>query len=111
MTIIFCFPIWPVILTELECAFGAYESVLLSHWVGGKIELEEQSRNCDQNLQPPFWVSLPIHQQKSKRVTAKLTSCLPLRYLWVNGYKGNGISGRDHYMFGPSGMLGTASTA
>ena len=35
----------------------------------------------------------------------------PLRYLWVNDYKGNGISGRDHYIFCSSVMLGTAGTA
>ena len=32
----------------------------------------------------------------------------PLRYLGVNDYKGNGISGCDHYIFCPSVMLGTA---
>ena len=42
-----------------------------------------------------------IHPQKSKRVTAKIILVSPLRYLWVNDYKGNSISGRDHYMFGP----------
>ena len=25
--------------------------------------------------------------------------CPPLRYLWVNDYKGKGISGRDHYIY------------
>ena len=34
----------------------------------------------------------------------KLSLCLPLPYLWVNDYKGNGISGRDHYIFYPSVM-------
>ena len=28
----------------------------------------------------------------------KLSLCLPLRYLWANDFKGNGISGRDHYI-------------
>ena len=54
---------------------------------------------------------LIIHPQISKRVAAKIILMSPaLRYLWVNDYKGNGISGRDHYMFFPSGMLGTACT-
>ena len=35
----------------------------------------------------------------------------PLRYLWVNDYRGNSISGRDHYIFCSSVMLGTACTA
>ena len=29
----------------------------------------------------------------------------------VNDNKGNGISGHDHYIFCPSGMLGTPCTA
>ena len=41
----------------------------------------------------------------------KSSLCLPLRYLWVNDYKGKGISGRDHYIFCSRVMLGTASTA
>ena len=36
---------------------------------------------------------------------------LPFRYLWVNDYKGKGISGCDHYIFCPSLMLGTVCTA
>ena len=35
----------------------------------------------------------------------------PLRYLWVNDYKGNGISVRDHYIFCSSVMLGIACAA
>ena len=35
----------------------------------------------------------------------------PLRYLWVNDYKGNSISGHDHYIFCSSVMLGTGCTA
>ena len=38
-------------------------------------------------------------------------SSLPLRYLLVNDHKGNGISGRDNYIFCSSVMLGTACTA
>ena len=34
----------------------------------------------------------------------KLSLFPPLRYLWVNDYKGNGISGHDHYIFCPSVM-------
>ena len=29
----------------------------------------------------------------------KSSLCPSLWYLWVNDYKGNGISGRDHYIF------------
>ena len=45
--------------------------------------------------------------------TSLLKSCFcpPLRYLWVNDYKGKSISGRDHYIFCPSVMFGTACTA
>ena len=35
----------------------------------------------------------------------------PLRYLWVNDYKGKITSGLDHYIFCLSVMLGTACTA
>ena len=38
----------------------------------------------------------------------KASLCLPLRYLWVNDYKGNGISGRDHYIFSSRVLLRTA---
>ena len=41
----------------------------------------------------------------------KSSLCPPLRYLWVNDYKGTGILGRDHYIFCPSVMLGTTCTA
>ena len=37
------------------------------------------------------------HKYRSGRLL-KLSSCLLLRYLWVNDYKGNGISCRDHYI-------------
>ena len=40
----------------------------------------------------------------------KSSLCLPLRYLWANGYKGKGISGRDHYICCSRVMLGTACT-
>ena len=36
---------------------------------------------------------------------------LPLLYLWVNVHKGDGISGRGHYIVCSSVMLGTACTA
>ena len=38
---------------------------------------------------------ITIHPQISKRVTAKSR---------FDTYKGNGLSGRDHYTFGSSGM-------
>ena len=41
----------------------------------------------------------------------KPSLCRPLRYLWVNDYKVKRISGRDHYIFCSSVMLGTACTA
>ena len=41
----------------------------------------------------------------------KYSLCPPLRNLWVNDYKGKGISGHDYYIFCPSVMLGTAFTA
>ena len=41
----------------------------------------------------------------------KSSLCLPLRYLWANDYKGNGISGRDHYIFCSRVIVGTACTA
>ena len=44
-------------------------------------------------------------------ISAKITLCLPLRYLWANDYKGKGISGRDHYIFCSRVMVGTACTA
>ena len=34
-----------------------------------------------------------------------------LRNLWANDYKGNAISGRDHYIFCSRVMVGTACTA
>ena len=34
-----------------------------------------------------------------------------VQYLWMYHYEGKGISGRDHYIFCPSVMLGTACTA
>ena len=44
-------------------------------------------------------------------ISAKTSLCPPLRYLWVNDYKGSGISWRDHYIFCPSVALGTACIA
>ena len=41
----------------------------------------------------------------------KSSLCLTLRYLWVNDYKGNGISRRDHYIFSSRVLLRTAYTA
>ena len=41
----------------------------------------------------------------------KSSLCHPLRYLWANDYKGNSISGRDHYIFCSRVMVGTACTA
>ena len=54
-----------------------------------------------------------IHPQKSKWVTAKIILVSPASILVgdVNDYKGNGISGRDRYIFCSSVMLGTACTA
>ena len=37
----------------------------------------------------------------------KSSLCLPLRYLWMNDYKANGISGRDYYIVYSSVMFGT----
>ena len=41
----------------------------------------------------------------------KSSLCPPLRYLWVNDYRGKGNSERDHYIFCLSVMLGPACTA
>ena len=52
-----------------------------------------------------------IHPQISKRVTTKII-LVSLASILVGKYnKGNGIPGRDHYVFCPSGTLGTACTA
>ena len=47
--------------------------------------------------------------KKVLQLTSSL--CLPLRYLWANGYKDKGISGRDHYIFCSTVIVGTACTA
>ena len=61
---------------------------------------------------PSFiWAELVGAELVLVRVVLHPFSSHPLRFLWVNVYKGNGISGRDHCIFCSSVMLGTACTA
>ena len=57
------------------------------------------------------WFADPVCHRALKNKHEDNFSSFPHRYLWVNDHKGNGISGRGHYVFCSSVMLGTACTA